>query len=29
MGEIFKFFGIIGVDNGEVNKVLDEMEFKG
>lgn len=29
MGEIFKLFGTIGVDNGEANKALDETESKG
>ncbi|KRM79470.1 hypothetical protein FC84_GL001650 [Lapidilactobacillus dextrinicus DSM 20335] len=29
MGEIFKLFGTIGVDNKEANKALDETEKKG
>lgn len=29
MGEIFKLFGTIGVDNGEANKALDDTESKG
>lgn len=28
MGEIFKLFGTIGVDNGEANKALDETESR-
>lgn len=29
MGEIFKLFGTIGIDNGEANKALDETTKKG
>lgn len=29
MGEVFKLFGTIGVDNSEANKALDEVEKKG
>lgn len=29
MGEVFKLFGTIGVDNSEANKALDEIEKKG
>lgn len=29
MGEIFKLFGTIGVDNGEANSALDQTEAKG
>ncbi|MDT2841886.1 hypothetical protein [Vagococcus lutrae] len=29
MGEVFKLFGTIGIDNSEANKALDEVENKG
>lgn len=29
MGEVFKLFGTIGIDNSEANKALDELEKKG
>ncbi|HAQ1518960.1 TPA: hypothetical protein IXF72_001067 [Enterococcus faecium] len=29
MGEVFKLFGTIGINNGEANKSLDETEKKG
>lgn len=29
MGEVFKLFGTIGIDNSEANKALDEIENKG
>ncbi|HCT96483.1 MAG TPA: hypothetical protein DIC43_05980 [Vagococcus sp.] len=29
MGEVFKLFGTIGIDNSEANKALDETERKG
>lgn len=29
MGEVFKLFGTIGVDNSEANKALDDVENKG
>ena len=29
MGEVFKLFGTIGINNKEANKSLDETESKG